>query len=149
MLYCLNPLSRYSYGEQVKGAYHCQFGVSEKDKTQKIKPLLIRGLELTDSVRKQISLQNFISRSEIRSAGNILHLFQYLTINNVCHSLQVRDGAAAASFQIEDWKVHLLKQQNKTLSELQQRGAQLYLRVFVTNIQSKRILCHTNNQCSK
>uniref|UniRef100_A0A8C2YZB7 Complement C4B (Chido/Rodgers blood group) n=1 Tax=Cyclopterus lumpus TaxID=8103 RepID=A0A8C2YZB7_CYCLU len=95
-------VARYSYGEQVKGAYHCQFGVIEKDKTrsQKMKPVFIRGLELTGSVK---------------------------------------DGAAAASLQIEDLKVHLQKQQNKTLSELQQKGAQLYLRVFVTNIQSGEI----------
>ncbi|KAK9513649.1 hypothetical protein VZT92_027165 [Zoarces viviparus] len=92
-------LARYSHGEKVKGAYHCQFGVMEKDKTrsQKMKPVFIRGLELTGSVK---------------------------------------DGAAAASLQRADLNVHLQKQQNKTLFELQQSGAQLYLRVFVTNIQS-------------
>ncbi|XP_075965224.1 complement C4-like [Anarhichas minor] len=92
-------LARYSHGEKVKGAYHCQVGVMERDRTrsQKMKPVFIRGLELTGSVK---------------------------------------DGAAAASLQRADLNVHLQKQQNKTLSELQQSGAQLYLRVFVTNIQS-------------
>ncbi|XP_068425600.1 complement C4-B [Clinocottus analis] len=95
-------LARYSYGEQVKGAYRCQFGVIEKDKTrsQDVKPVFMRGMNLTGSVE---------------------------------------DGAATASFQIEDLMVHLQKQQNKTRSELQQSGAQLFLRVFVTNIQSGEI----------
>ncbi|XP_068592591.1 complement C4-B [Cebidichthys violaceus] len=95
-------LAKYSHGENVKGAYHCHFGVLEKDKThsQKMKPVFIRALELTGSVK---------------------------------------DGVAAASLQRADLNVHLQKQQNKTLSELQQSGAQLYLRVFVTNIQSGEI----------
>uniref|UniRef100_A0AAQ4S3Q1 Complement C4B (Chido/Rodgers blood group) n=1 Tax=Gasterosteus aculeatus aculeatus TaxID=481459 RepID=A0AAQ4S3Q1_GASAC len=65
--------SRYSHGEQAKGAYHCQFG---------------------------ISIQYFIS------------IF------------------------IANLNAHLEKQQNKSFSELQRSGGQLYLRVFVTNIQS-------------
>ncbi|XP_074510063.1 complement C4-B [Sebastes fasciatus] len=90
-------LARYSHGEKVNGAYHCQFGVVEKDTHgQKMKPVFIMGLELTGSVQ---------------------------------------DGTAAASLQIADLNVRLQKQ-NKTLSELQQSGAQLNLRVFVTNIQS-------------
>ncbi|XP_054476945.1 complement C4-B isoform X2 [Anoplopoma fimbria] len=96
-------LARYSHGEKVKGAYHCQFGVVKKKiKTngQKMKPEFIRGLELTGSVN---------------------------------------DGAAEASLQIADLNERLQKQQNKNLSELQQSGAQLYLRVFVTNIQSGEI----------
>lgn len=51
--------------------------------------------------------------------------------------LQVQDGNAAASIQIAELNVHLQKQRNQTLSELQQSGSQLYLGVFVTNIQSK------------
>ncbi|KAG7242145.1 hypothetical protein INR49_024191, partial [Caranx melampygus] len=41
----------YSYGKKVKGAYHCQFGVVEKSRphVQKLKPVFIRGLELTGS----------------------------------------------------------------------------------------------------
>uniref|UniRef100_A0AAQ4Q5K4 Complement C4B (Chido/Rodgers blood group) n=1 Tax=Gasterosteus aculeatus aculeatus TaxID=481459 RepID=A0AAQ4Q5K4_GASAC len=65
--------SRYSHGEQAKGAYHCQFGVIERDKThgQKTKPVFIRGLELTGRVRKQISIQYFISIFVIRSSGQL------------------------------------------------------------------------------
>ncbi|XP_031154830.1 complement C4-B [Sander lucioperca] len=94
-------LAKYSHGEKVKGAYHCQFGFVEKGPTpgQKMKPAFIRGLELTGSVK---------------------------------------NGTATASLQIADLHEHLHKQ-SKTLSELQQSGAQLYLRVFVTNIQSGEI----------
>ncbi|XP_037309175.2 complement C4-B isoform X2 [Pungitius pungitius] len=84
--------AKYSHGEKVKGAYHCQFGVMEK-----MQRVIIRGLELTG---------------------------------------MVNGGAEAASLQIENLNAHLEKQENKSLSELQQSGAQLYLRVFVTNIQS-------------
>lgn len=67
--------SRYSHGERVKGAYHCQFGVVEKDTTsgQKMKPVFIRGLELTGSVRKKSKdnyskfIVQFISTFEILS----------------------------------------------------------------------------------
>ncbi|XP_070767453.1 complement C4-B [Enoplosus armatus] len=51
----------------------------------------------------------------------------------------VRDGTASASLQIADLHMRLQDQQNKTLSELQQSGSQLYLGVFVTNIQSGEI----------
>ncbi|XP_059196181.1 complement C4-like [Centropristis striata] len=47
----------------------------------------------------------------------------------------VKDGTATASFQIQ----HLQNQLKRTLSEIQQSGAQLYLGVFVTNIQSGEI----------
>ncbi|XP_032374181.1 complement C4-B [Etheostoma spectabile] len=93
-------LAKYSHGEKVKGAYHCQFGFVEKGSGKKMKPSFIRGLELTGSVN---------------------------------------DGIATASLQIADLHEQLQKQKNKTLSELQQSGAQLYLRVFVTNIQSGEI----------
>lgn len=65
--------SRYSHGEKVKGAYHCQFGVVERGTAsgQKINPVFIRGLELTGSVRKMDNYSKFtmqlISRSEILS----------------------------------------------------------------------------------
>ncbi|XP_033496481.2 complement C4-B [Epinephelus lanceolatus] len=87
--------ARYSHGEKVKGAYHCQFGVIKKGAKpgQKTKPVIIRGLELTGSVQ---------------------------------------DGSASASLQIAD----LHAQQNKTLLQLMQSGAQLYMGVFVINIQS-------------
>lgn len=131
--------SRYSHGEQAKGAYHCQFGVIERDKThgQKTKPVFIRGLELTGRVRKQISIQHCISIFVIRSSGNFSQLLKYSTINNFRPFLQINGGAEAASLQIANLNAHLEKQQNKSLSELQQSGGQLYLRVFVTNIQSK------------
>ncbi|XP_024123084.2 complement C4-B isoform X1 [Oryzias melastigma] len=43
----------YSYGEEVQGAYHCQFGVVEKGETNREKntPFLIKGLELIGSVQ--------------------------------------------------------------------------------------------------
>lgn len=60
---------RYSHGENVKGAYHCQFGVIEKSSTsgQNKKPDLIRGMELTGSVREHINplfMTKLTSRSE-------------------------------------------------------------------------------------
>ncbi|KAM8870828.1 complement C4-B isoform 2-T3 [Spinachia spinachia] len=90
-------LAKYSHGEKVKGAYYCQFGIMEKDDSQKMKHVFIKGLELTG---------------------------------------MVNNGTEAASLQIADLNAHLQKQHNKSLSELQQSGAQLYLRVLVTNIQS-------------
>lgn len=52
----LSFFSRYSHGENVKGAYHCQFGVIEKSSIagQDKKPDLIRGMELTGSVGEHI-----------------------------------------------------------------------------------------------
>lgn len=44
--------SRYSYGNSVTGAYHCQFGVI--DKGSQAKPVYIKGMELTGSVRHHI-----------------------------------------------------------------------------------------------
>ncbi|KAI4810748.1 hypothetical protein KUCAC02_013679 [Chaenocephalus aceratus] len=95
-------LARYSHGEKVKGVYHCQFGVVEKETThgEKMKPVFIRRLELTGSVQ---------------------------------------DGTAAATLQIAELRNQLQIQHNKSISELQQRGAQIYLGVFVTNIQSGEI----------
>ncbi|KAJ4930608.1 hypothetical protein JOQ06_024917 [Pogonophryne albipinna] len=95
-------LARYSHGEKVKGAYHCQFGVVAKETThgEQMKPVFIRRLELTGSVQ---------------------------------------DGTAAATLQMAELRNQLQIQQNKSISELQQRGAQIYLGVFVTNIQSGEI----------
>uniref|UniRef100_A0A3Q2TB46 Complement C4B (Chido/Rodgers blood group) n=1 Tax=Fundulus heteroclitus TaxID=8078 RepID=A0A3Q2TB46_FUNHE len=86
----------YSYGEEVKGAYHCQFGVMKKAAAQKA-PDIISGLELTGSVL---------------------------------------NGRATATLQLKDidWK-----QLNQTLSDLQESGSQLYVGVFVTNIQNGEI----------
>ncbi len=51
---------RYSHGENVKGAYHCRFGVVKKGTTpgQKMMPEFIKGLKLTGSVSKEISFKN-------------------------------------------------------------------------------------------
>ncbi|KAM4735658.1 complement C4-B [Anableps anableps] len=86
----------YSYGELVKGAYHCQFGVLTKGQDQKV-PHIISGLELTGSVL---------------------------------------NGRATATLQLKDidWK-----QLNQTLSDLQKSGSQLYVGVYVTNIQNGEI----------
>ncbi|XP_051262420.1 complement C4 [Dicentrarchus labrax] len=93
--------AKYSHGEKVKGAYHCQFGVVEKGTVlgEKMKPIFIKGVELTGSV----------------------------------------DETAEAYFQIANFNKHLQSQTNKTLSELQQQGSQIYLGVFVTNVQSGEI----------
>ncbi|XP_074539999.1 complement C4-B [Halichoeres trimaculatus] len=95
--------ARYSHGEKVRGAYHCQFGFLEKDPVsgQNGKPVYIGGLEITGSV-------------------------------------QNGDEPTVASLRIVDLQLQLQKQ-NLTLSKLQQRGAQLYLGVFVTNILSGEI----------
>uniref|UniRef100_A0A3Q3LLG4 Complement C4B (Chido/Rodgers blood group) n=1 Tax=Labrus bergylta TaxID=56723 RepID=A0A3Q3LLG4_9LABR len=95
--------AKYSHGEQVRGAYHCQFGVVEKNRRngQKGKPVFLRGLELTGSVQN----------------GTV---------------------PTTASLLMADLHVTLQKQ-NLTLSGLQNTGSQLYLGVFVTNIQSGEI----------
>uniref|UniRef100_A0A4W6D2J7 Complement C4B (Chido/Rodgers blood group) n=1 Tax=Lates calcarifer TaxID=8187 RepID=A0A4W6D2J7_LATCA len=92
--------ARYSHGEKVRGAYHCQFGMVKKERTQgqRVKPEFIRGLELTGT----------------EGSAKVSHLTA--TIND-----------------------RLQDQLNKTLSDLQQSGGQLYLGVFVTNIQSGEI----------
>ncbi|KAM3614252.1 uncharacterized protein V6R79_011677 [Siganus canaliculatus] len=95
-------LAKYSYGENVKGGYHCQFGVVDKDTTpgQKERVTFIKGLELTGSVQ---------------------------------------DGVAEASLQLEHLKEQLREQIKKTISQIQQAKSQLYMAVFVTNIQSGEI----------
>ncbi|XP_041649275.1 complement C4-B [Cheilinus undulatus] len=95
--------AKYSHGERVRGAYHCKFGVVDKNKEddQKKMPIFLRGLELTGSVQ------------------------------NVTEP-------TLATLQMADLQVQLQKL-NLTLSELQQRGSQIYLGVFVTNIQSGEV----------
>ncbi|MED6273340.1 hypothetical protein CHARACLAT_005378, partial [Characodon lateralis] len=83
----------YSYGEKVKGAYHCQFGVMKKG----LEPHILSGLKLTGSVANG-------------RATTTLH------------------------FKDIDWK-----QLNQTLSDLQKSGSQLYVGVFVTNIQNGEV----------
>lgn len=65
-------------------------------------------------------------------------MLKNLKVNKLSNFLQVQDGTAAASFRIADLDLHLQNQKkNQTLSKLQQKGSQLYLGVFVTNVQSK------------
>lgn len=54
--------------------------------------------------------------------------------------LQVQDGTVDASFPLAEIDLHLQKHMNQTLNKLQQIGSQLYLRVIVTNVQSKVVL---------
>lgn len=56
---------------------------------------------------------------------------------NLCHFLQVQDGAATVSHHTAKINDQLQKELNQTLSDLQQSGEKLYLGVFVTNIRSK------------
>lgn len=61
-----------------------------------------------------------------------------MKVNELSHFLQIPEGTAAASLQIADLDLQLQKQRkNQALSELMQKGSQLYLGVFVTNVQSK------------
>ncbi|RVE62542.1 hypothetical protein OJAV_G00158170 [Oryzias javanicus] len=92
----------YSYGEEVKGAYHCQFGVVQKGETnsEKITPRLIKGLELINSVQ---------------------------------------NGTAEISLPLEKINSKLQEKLNLTLSELVKNKQQLFLGVFVTNVQSGEI----------
>uniref|UniRef100_A0A3Q1EN80 Complement C4B (Chido/Rodgers blood group) n=1 Tax=Acanthochromis polyacanthus TaxID=80966 RepID=A0A3Q1EN80_9TELE len=52
--------ARYSHGEIVKGAYHCQFGVITKHTAsgEKMVPDIIKGLEVAGSVRNTLNIQN-------------------------------------------------------------------------------------------
>ncbi|XP_030606146.1 complement C4-like [Archocentrus centrarchus] len=90
----------YTYGEKVKGAYHCQFGVVKKDGSGGQEITFIKGLEMTGSVQ---------------------------------------DGNANASLRLDEINLRLQSQLNKTLSDMQKHGERLFLRVFVTNIQSGEI----------
>lgn len=64
-------------------------------------------------------------------------MFEFLTVSTFYNFFQVKNGTAAASLRIADLEKHLQKQRNQTLSQIQQRGSQIYLGVFVTNIKSK------------
>lgn len=117
---------RYSHGENVKGAYHCYFGVVDKDTSsgETKKPSFIPGIMLTGSVRT-LPTPADLQMSQTH------HLY-------VTHwfFLQVQDGIAAASFQLANIDMNLQKHMNQTLRKLQKRRSQLYLRVIVTNVQS-------------
>lgn len=52
--------------------------------------------------------------------------------------LQVQDGVATLNLQLEKIHSKVMEQLNQTLSDLLERGSQLYVGVFVTNIQSKK-----------
>ncbi|XP_056141654.1 complement C4-B [Lampris incognitus] len=47
-----NIVAKYSFGKNIRGAYHCRFGVvfRDSDATHRGKPVFIRGLELVDSI---------------------------------------------------------------------------------------------------
>ncbi|KAK2844442.1 hypothetical protein Q5P01_011101 [Channa striata] len=94
--------AKYSYGEKVAGAYHCQIGMVNKATTQgqEVTPVFIKGLEQTGSVKNETATV-YLSTAKIDK-------------------------------QLKD--VH-----NRSLSDLQKSGAQLYLAVFVTNIQNGEI----------
>lgn len=64
-------------------------------------------------------------------------MLHYLKTNYLFHFLQVQEGSAKVSHLTATINNRLQDQLNKTLSDLQQSGGQLYLGVFVTNIQSK------------
>uniref|UniRef100_A0A674EAD5 Complement C4B (Chido/Rodgers blood group) n=1 Tax=Salmo trutta TaxID=8032 RepID=A0A674EAD5_SALTR len=53
-LFNFTILAKYSYGESIKGAFHCRFGVKEETQGpdgEKGKIVFIRGLELTGSIQ--------------------------------------------------------------------------------------------------
>ncbi|KAM3873380.1 complement C4-B [Diretmus argenteus] len=88
----------YSYGEKVKGAYYCHFGV------------VTQGSAAGPKLRERIK--------ELELTGSI------------------QDGEAKVTLQTAELEKHLQKHVNKTLTDLEQSGAQLIIAVFVTNIQS-------------
>ncbi|XP_072250549.1 complement C4-B [Leuresthes tenuis] len=51
----------------------------------------------------------------------------------------VQDGTARATLKLKDINLKLKEQHNQTLSDLQEKGLQLYFGVFVTNLQSGEI----------
>lgn len=84
----------YSHGEQVAGAYHCQFGVAEKGSTPdlKIKSIFMKHAELTGSVNgtaevsfqiseldKQLQRQRNQTLSQIRQTGSYIYLGVFVT----------------------------------------------------------------------
>ncbi|XP_029959664.1 complement C4-B [Salarias fasciatus] len=90
----------YTYGEKVKGAYHCQFGVATKDENNKMRHEFIKGLEVAGSVQ---------------------------------------DGKAVISVRSAEINSKLRDYVKKNLTELRTKGEKLYVKVFVTNIQSGEI----------
>ncbi|KAM8735978.1 complement C4-B [Acanthopagrus schlegelii] len=86
--------AKYSYGEDVKGAYHCQFGVLDKRAPgQEMKPVYIRGLELTGSVEngaaaaslmiadldRQLQEQRNQTLSDLEQSGSQVYLGVFVT----------------------------------------------------------------------
>ncbi|KAF3691807.1 Complement C4 Complement C4 beta chain [Channa argus] len=94
--------AKYSYGEKVTGAYHCQIGMVNKTTThgQEVTPVFIKDLEQTGSVKNETATVSL--------------------------------SPAKIDKQLKD-------HHNRTLSDLQQSGAQLYLGVYFTDIQSGQI----------
>uniref|UniRef100_A0A3P9GZE4 Complement 4B (Chido blood group) n=1 Tax=Oryzias latipes TaxID=8090 RepID=A0A3P9GZE4_ORYLA len=98
----------YSYGETVKGAYHCQFGVVKKGKTNKeeITPLLIKGLEQANSVHNgsaEVSLSLERINSKLQEKLN-------LTLLKLENKLQLFVGVFVTNLQsgeIQEAKVYL------------------------------------------
>uniref|UniRef100_A0A674EB75 Complement C4B (Chido/Rodgers blood group) n=1 Tax=Salmo trutta TaxID=8032 RepID=A0A674EB75_SALTR len=75
-LFNFTILAKYSYGESIKGAFHCRFGVKEETQGpdgEKGKIVFIRGLELTGSVTGEGSavLQESKLYEQIKSNLNI------------------------------------------------------------------------------
>lgn len=124
---------RYSYGEQVAGAYHCQFGVAEKDSSPdlKIKPIFMKQMGLTGSVREHLFVVYFTVEDEI--TVELLTLSGFYTFFKV-------NGTAEVSFQLSDFETQLQRQRNQTLSQIQQAGSRVYLGVFVTNVKSEALV---------
>ncbi|XP_073341162.1 complement C4-B [Pagrus major] len=86
--------AKYSHGENVKGAYHCRFGVLDKGAPgQETKPVYIRGLELTGSVQDgtaaaslqiadldlQLQTQRKQTLSDFEQSGSQIYLGVFVT----------------------------------------------------------------------
>uniref|UniRef100_A0A673XN65 Complement C4B (Chido/Rodgers blood group) n=1 Tax=Salmo trutta TaxID=8032 RepID=A0A673XN65_SALTR len=73
-LFNFTILAKYSYGESIKGAFHCRFGVKEETQGpdgEKGKIVFIRGLELTGSVKGSAVLQESKLIEQLKSNLNI------------------------------------------------------------------------------
>lgn len=100
-------LAKYSHGEQVTGAYHCTLGVIFNKATthgQKTKPVYIKGLDLTGSVKDgaaelslrtedlNMHLQNQLNQSlsDLQDSGAKIYLGVFVT-NIQSGEIQERD----------------------------------------------------------
>lgn len=54
--------------------------------------------------------------------------------------LQVQNGFATLSLQLEKVRSKLMEQLNQTFSDLLERESRLYVGAFVTNVQSKEYI---------